>query len=457
MMELFRPNARDDHGVGEPLRAGRHGPADPAAAARIPARRGARDARQEAGRTHAGVGTRHTRARRTSTRWTRTCRRARGRTSWQRCRQAALPEGARGHRRAEDQGPTRSASSSARAAWSRSTTPSTTSSGSGARVGRKRVARPGGHRDRRGRRRNLDSRSVETAARPHGSARKPLHEDTRGHRQGDLPPGDRAGRPRRRLQLGSAAGAGGLPAAVEPGPVTAAGEGIGDLIDDAKLVLELAATGVGLADLTIVGSVGRSGKNQPHDVAAVCARMLGIGYPPGSSLTELGAAIARYQGEVVGMSTPDGRIDPGGRTLAALRSGKQAPALAAPAPAPAAGPAPASAGPRRGSGRRRPGLASSASGSGSGAGRRAGRASRRARDALRHGTRAARHRLSLPRRRRGGCGARGARGILWSSREEREERGGRPGARRAGAGFKSLRDKVAVAGPGACSRISTAR
>ena len=124
------------------------------------------------------------------------------------------------------------------------------------------------------------------------------------------------------------------PGAAEPGSETTAGERIGDLVDDAKLVLELAATGIGLEELRIAGSVGRGGKNQPHDVAAVCARMLGIGYPPGSSLAELGAAIARYQGEVVGMSTPDGRVDPGGRTIAALRSGKQANAPAAPAARP---------------------------------------------------------------------------------------------------------------------------
>jgi hypothetical protein len=109
------------------------------------------------------------------------------------------------------------------------------------------------------------------------------------------------------------------PAAAEPGPVTAAGEEIGHLVDDAALVLELAATGIGVTELRITSSVGRGGKNQPHDVAAVCARMLGLGYSPGASLAELGAAIARYQSEAVGMRAPDGRIDPGGRTLVALR------------------------------------------------------------------------------------------------------------------------------------------
>ena len=71
----------DDHGVGQPLRSGRDGPADPAAAARVPARRGPRDARQErsAGARRSPCSTRAGRP--TSTRWTRTCRRARGRTS----------------------------------------------------------------------------------------------------------------------------------------------------------------------------------------------------------------------------------------------------------------------------------------------------------------------------------------------------------------------------------------
>jgi hypothetical protein len=132
---------------------------------------------------------------------------------------------------------------------------------------------------------------------------------------------------------------------VAPAPAPAAGpsvgEEIGHVVDDAKLVLELAATGTGLKELAIAGSVGRGGKNQRHDVAAVCARMLGVGFPPGASLAELGAAIARYQAEVVRMPHPDGRIDPGGRTLAALRRANHAPAAPAPVPTPAA-PRPAS-------------------------------------------------------------------------------------------------------------------
>ena len=88
----------------------------------------------------------------------------------------------------------------------------------------------------------------------------------------------------------------------------------------------------------------------------MCARLLALGFSPGSKLTELDAAIERYQREVVGLRRPDGRIDPGGRTLTALAQGRRAPApepgeepaqAAAAAPGTAAAPAaPAPSGPR---------------------------------------------------------------------------------------------------------------
>src|SRR5262245_51325727 len=147
------------------------------------------------------------------------------------------------------------------------------------------------------------------------------------------------------------------------------GEGAGrqgeDMVVDAKLMLELATTGLGLDELTIEDSVGRGGKNRRRDVAAVAARLLGLGYPPGSTLSELTDAITRYQAEVVGMTRQDGRVDPGGKTILALAAMKRAPAAAEPpaetpaapatpppaaeppaAPQPAATPAPAVAGPR---------------------------------------------------------------------------------------------------------------
>src|SRR4051812_12994532 len=86
-----------------------------------------------------------------------------------------------------------------------------------------------------------------------------------------------------------------------PGLTATVSEGIGELVGDAAIVLGLAATGTGLKALQITGSVGRGGRNAAADVAAVCARLLGVGFGPGSSVTELGDAIARYQAEVVRM------------------------------------------------------------------------------------------------------------------------------------------------------------
>jgi hypothetical protein len=126
-----------------------------------------------------------------------------------------------------------------------------------------------------------------------------------------------------------------------PGRDAARSSEASDLAGDAKLAVEMAATGLGIAALEIGGSVGNGGKNEPHDVALVCARLLGLGHPPGSTLAELGAAIERYQREVLGWSRPDGRIDPGGRTIAALRGGADAAAAATPAAPPAPAPAPA--------------------------------------------------------------------------------------------------------------------
>jgi hypothetical protein len=78
--------------------------------------------------------------------------------------------------------------------------------------------------------------------------------------------------------------------------------------------------------LVIAETVGRGGKNLRRDVSAVCARLLALGVNPGSSLAGLETAIERYQREVVGLRHPDARIDPGGRTLAALSQAKRAPA-----------------------------------------------------------------------------------------------------------------------------------
>lgn len=109
------------------------------------------------------------------------------------------------------------------------------------------------------------------------------------------------------------------------------------IVSDAVLTMAMAAGGVGRA-ITIAASVGRGGKNLRSDVAAVCARLLVLGFNPGGNVADLDATIERYQREVVGLRRPDGRIDPAGRTLTALSEAKRA-------PAPEPGEAPAQAAP----------------------------------------------------------------------------------------------------------------
>jgi hypothetical protein len=96
-------------------------------------------------------------------------------------------------------------------------------------------------------------------------------------------------------------------------------------------------------ELQLGGTVGKGGENRADDVQAVSTRLTSLGYPPaGASAEDLGAAIARFQSEEAHVR-PDGRVDPGGRTLRALNRGvAPAPApvqVTAPAPAPAAVPA----------------------------------------------------------------------------------------------------------------------
>jgi hypothetical protein len=99
-----------------------------------------------------------------------------------------------------------------------------------------------------------------------------------------------------------------------------------------------------LTELKIEASVGRGGKNEAVDVANVRARLQALGFPAVDEADGLAAAIERYQGEVVGLRRPDGRVDPGGRTVGALSSMKRAAPAADAGPkagdAPAAGPAP---------------------------------------------------------------------------------------------------------------------
>ncbi|MEM6972887.1 MAG: peptidoglycan-binding domain-containing protein [Pseudomonadota bacterium] len=74
--------------------------------------------------------------------------------------------------------------------------------------------------------------------------------------------------------------------------------------------------------LVIVGSVGRKGDNRPADVALVQARLNLMAPPARKTLSVDGRngpntmrAIEDFQEKVVGSRKPDGRVDPGGRTL----------------------------------------------------------------------------------------------------------------------------------------------
>jgi hypothetical protein len=100
----------------------------------------------------------------------------------------------------------------------------------------------------------------------------------------------------------------------------------------------------------INSSVGRGGINRPEDVRVVqdllnkssCAPTPALGVD-GKIGPKTIAAIEAFQKKVLLMSRPDGRVDPGGKTLAALSedSSPKAPPVPAPkAPAAASAPAP---------------------------------------------------------------------------------------------------------------------
>jgi peptidoglycan hydrolase-like protein with peptidoglycan-binding domain len=97
---------------------------------------------------------------------------------------------------------------------------------------------------------------------------------------------------------------------------------------------------------TIFASVGRNGANRNPDVRVVQSLLNGQPLTPMDVLVVDGLsgprtidAIESYQRNVLGFSNPDGRVDPGGRTLASLGSA-QAPGGAPPAPPVAAPVAP---------------------------------------------------------------------------------------------------------------------
>ena len=87
----------------------------------------------------------------------------------------------------------------------------------------------------------------------------------------------------------------------------------------------------------IAKSVGNGGVNQPADVKIVADLLRAAGLVVTGD--DLGPAIVRYQADVLGWPQQDGRVDPGGKTIAALLAGRRTAPAAAPAPpAPAAAP-----------------------------------------------------------------------------------------------------------------------
>src|SRR5258708_6846698 len=66
-------------------------------------------------------------------------------------------------------------------------------------------------------------------------------------------------------------------------------------LDGALHVAEKVAAGVGLLPVRIGASVGRGGKNDSDDVETVQARLVFLGYAPGSGMEGLINAIEQYQ------------------------------------------------------------------------------------------------------------------------------------------------------------------
>jgi peptidoglycan hydrolase-like protein with peptidoglycan-binding domain len=103
--------------------------------------------------------------------------------------------------------------------------------------------------------------------------------------------------------------------------------------------------------LSIRGSVGWAGRNEPGDVRAVQARLNALLKAPrvplavdGRSGPKTEAMIFDFQRNVVGLARPDAKVDPGGATLRALNDPGSSGKWARSATPPAAPPAPPSTG-----------------------------------------------------------------------------------------------------------------
>lgn len=134
--------------------------------------------------------------------------------------------------------------------------------------------------------------------------------EVQSHAGGDDSDGRRVAK-----EVGQASG-GGAPIALST-PGEAAEEGPGGAVRDAgpsplRVPIEIGK------------SVGREGENADADVLVVGDRLQALGFANrgGSDLAVLAGAIERFQAEALGWSRQDGRVDPGGKTLAALSAGK---------------------------------------------------------------------------------------------------------------------------------------
>ncbi len=73
--------------------------------------------------------------------------------------------------------------------------------------------------------------------------------------------------------------------------------------------------------VTLNGSVGKGGDNLPEDVEMV----RGLLAEHGLFDLDIGTAVEQFQRSALGMESPDGRVDPGGRTWRALTGSPGAP------------------------------------------------------------------------------------------------------------------------------------
>ena len=101
-----------------------------------------------------------------------------------------------------------------------------------------------------------------------------------------------------------------------------------DLAERVRFVKELAGYREAMrrpVGFFVRASVGEDGTNNPEDVKRAAKRLHELGFlvQPTDDLDAIGDAIYTYQSSVLRIPKPDGRIDPRGKTEAALRAGRK--------------------------------------------------------------------------------------------------------------------------------------